>query len=91
MNLDDKLCLNKMIEIPAMVIVVRAFFFIKIAYMSTGFLRWMSVYHYRSDVSEGINVNRTSASKECDVCHFWYFLIIVLTFNQMSAIEVMIY
>ena len=26
------------------------------------------------DVSEGININKTSASKECDVCHYWYFL-----------------
>ena len=26
------------------------------------------------DVSEEINVNKTSASKECNVCHYWYFL-----------------
>ena len=26
------------------------------------------------DVSEGIDVNKTSASKECDICHYWYFL-----------------
>ena len=26
------------------------------------------------DVSEGINVNKTSASKECDVFYYWYFL-----------------
>ena len=25
-------------------------------------------------VSEGIDVNKTSASKECDVCYYWYFL-----------------
>ena len=25
------------------------------------------------DVSEGIHVNKTSASKECDICHYWYF------------------
>ena len=28
----------------------------------------------RSDISEGIDVNKTSASKECDICHYWYFL-----------------
>ena len=28
----------------------------------------------RIDVSEGIDVNKTNASKECDICHFWYFL-----------------
>ena len=31
--------------------------------------------HYdRIDVSEGTDVNKTSASKECDICHYWYFL-----------------
>ena len=24
-------------------------------------------------ISEGIYVNKTSASKECDICHYWYF------------------
>ena len=28
----------------------------------------------RIDVSEGIDVNKTNASKECDHCHYWYFL-----------------
>ena len=27
----------------------------------------------RIDISEGIDVNKTSASKECDICYFWYF------------------
>ena len=27
----------------------------------------------RIDISEGIDVNNTSASKECDICHYWYF------------------
>ena len=28
----------------------------------------------RIDISEGIDVNKTNESKECDICHFWYFL-----------------
>ena len=28
----------------------------------------------RTDISEGIDKNKTSASKKCDVCHYWYFL-----------------
>ena len=32
------------------------------------------LYYNTIDVSEGINVNKTSASKECDACHYWYFL-----------------
>ena len=27
----------------------------------------------RIDISEGIDVNRTSLSKECDICFCWYF------------------
>ena len=26
------------------------------------------------DISVGIDVNKTNASKECDICHYWYFL-----------------
>ena len=32
------------------------------------------LYFDRIDVSEGIDVSKTSASKECDICHYWYFL-----------------
>ena len=32
------------------------------------------LYYYRIEVSEGIDVNKTSESTECDVCHNWYFL-----------------
>ena len=28
----------------------------------------------RIDVSEGIDTNKTSAPKECNICHYWYFL-----------------
>ena len=27
----------------------------------------------RINISEGIDANKTSASKECDIFHFWYF------------------
>ena len=27
----------------------------------------------RFDISEEIDVNKMSASKECDICHYWYF------------------
>ena len=32
------------------------------------------LYYDRIDVSEGIDVNKTSASKECDIFHYWNFL-----------------
>ena len=31
------------------------------------------LYFDRIDISKGIEVNKTSASKECDICHHWYF------------------
>ena len=27
----------------------------------------------RVDISKEIGVNKTNASKECDICHYWYF------------------
>ena len=27
----------------------------------------------RIDISEGIDINKTNLSKECDICHYWYF------------------
>ena len=32
------------------------------------------LYFDRVDVSEGIDANKTSESKECNICHYWYFL-----------------
>ena len=27
----------------------------------------------RIDISEEIDINKTNLSKECDICHYWYF------------------
>ena len=32
------------------------------------------LYFDRIDISEGTDVNKISASKECNICHYWYFL-----------------
>ena len=29
--------------------------------------------YQKIDVSEGTDVNKTSASKECELCHYWLF------------------
>ena len=29
--------------------------------------------YQKFDVSEGIYVNKTSQSKECELCHYWFF------------------
>ena len=28
----------------------------------------------RTDISDGIDIDKTNASKECDICHYWYSL-----------------
>ena len=30
--------------------------------------------HERIDISDGIDVNKSYESKECTLCHYWYFL-----------------
>ena len=32
----------------------------------------------KTDVSAGIATNKTSASKECMLCHYWYFNMFVI-------------
>ena len=32
------------------------------------------LYYDRIDVSEGIDVNKTNKSKECNICNYWHFL-----------------
>ena len=44
------------------------------------------LYYYRIGVSEGIDVNKTRASKECDVSHFCYFL--NYSFNDLLMMSV---
>ena len=39
-------------------------------------------YYDRIDVSEGIDVNNTSGSKECNICTIWYFLNKGFTFQS---------
>ena len=29
--------------------------------------------YQKINVSEGIDVNKTSKSKECELCHYWFF------------------
>ena len=32
------------------------------------------LYYDTVIISKGININKTNKSKECDICHYWYFL-----------------
>ena len=43
------------------------------------------LYFNRIYVSEGTDVNKTSASRECDICHFWYFLNYSFKFQPIAC------
>ena len=50
----------------------------------------------RIDVSEGIDINKTSESKECMLCHYWYFKDVSYKFqpyvcNGCYAVSMMAY
>ena len=38
--------------------------------------------YQKVDISEGTDVNKTSASKECRVCHYWFFKDIEFKFQE---------
>ena len=42
------------------------------------------------DVSEGIDLNKTSASKECELCQYWFFKMMDLNLKSMFVMDVMI-
>ena len=39
------------------------------------------VEHDRINISEGNDVNKTSASKECDICQYYYFKDIAIKYE----------
>ena len=44
----------------------------------------------RIDISEGTDVNKTSASNECDIRHLGILKILVLSMNHIFAMAAMI-
>ena len=40
----------------------------------------------RIDISEGIDIDKTNKSKECNICRYWYFL----AMSHIFAMDVMI-
>ena len=46
------------------------------------------LFYDRIDVSEGIDVNKTNASKRCDTCHYWYTRLFYkqLVYKQLYSI-----
>ena len=38
--------------------------------------------YQKIDISEGIDINKTNASKECELCHYWFFKDIGFKFEE---------
>ena len=44
----------------------------------------------RIDILEGIDVNKASTSKKCNICHYWYFKDIGFRYECIFAMVVTI-
>ena len=44
-------------------------------------MNYQSVQYKEISISEGIDTNKTSASKECMLCHYWYFKVVRFKFE----------
>ena len=78
-NSDDKLPLNKQLKFLSVTIVIRSVFeddgkYYPQFFLDDCFMNYKMLQYDRTDISEGIDMNNTSGSKECDICHYWYFL-----------------
>ena len=40
------------------------------------------IRYQKIDISEGIDLNKTNASKKCEVCHYWFFKDIGFKFQE---------
>ena len=40
------------------------------------------LWYKKIDNSEGIDANKTSASKECEICHYWFFKDVGFKFEE---------
>ena len=95
-NSEDSLTLNKTLKHHNMAIIVRSVFEKDGKYYPQVFFRWMFVWVIkmlqsdRIDVSEGIDINKTDASKECMFCIVG-ILKMVLKLNHIYVIVVTIH
>ena len=68
---DDKLPISKQLKFLSVAIVIRSVFEEDGQYYPQAFLDdcYKMLEYDRIDISEGIDINKTSASKECHICH----------------------
>ena len=74
----DNLPLNKTLKLHNLIIVFRSVFqddgkYYPQIILDECLYELSMLEHDRIDVSEGIDINKTNSSEECDICHYWYF------------------
>ena len=78
-NIDDDLPLNKPLKFPTLTIIIRCVLqksekLYPQLYLDECLYESIQMLEYnRIDISEGIDTKKTNASKECKICHYWYF------------------
>ena len=75
-NSDDNLPLNKGLKFHNMTITIRFGKLYPHVFLDDTLYEWnvLKMLEYdRIDISEETDVNKTSLSKEGDICHYWYF------------------
>ena len=91
-NSDDDLPLNKPLKFHMMTIIIRSVFEedgkLYPQFFLDFFVWSIKMLEYdRIDISEGIDVNKTNLSKECDICHYWYFKDIGFKYDRYVACD----
>ena len=78
-NSDENVPLSKMLKLHMLTVIVRSVFKEVGKYYPEVFLdeclyEVLILEYDRIDISEGIDIKKTNASRECDIWHHWYFL-----------------
>ena len=95
---NDDLPMNKPIKLRLLTIDIRSPFsegdkFYPQLFLEDAFV-WVSaniLQYQKIDASEEIDVNKTSASKECELCHYWLLKMLDSNLKNMFVMDVMIY
>ena len=85
-ELDDDLTLDKAFNIVDMIIVAATVLekngkYYPQIFLHESALSYKMLQYGKISVSEEIDTNKTSASKECMLCHYWYFEVVGFKFE----------
>ena len=91
-ELDDDLTLDKAFNIVDMIIVAATVLekngkYYPQIFLHESALSYKMLQYGEISVSEEIDTNKTSASKECMLCHYWYFKDVGFKFEPLVCIK----